>query len=104
MESNFRTLRFTRSGTLSAADRCYTATLRNNGRCKDILSAVEFARGADTAAEEKPFDTDDFPGGPTFSTVRCRAGEINGERSSINGCSPNVRVTLKYIAFLHTHF
>lgn len=28
-ESNFRVLRFTRSGTLSTADRCYMATVRN---------------------------------------------------------------------------
>jgi len=54
-ESNFRARRFTRPETLTVSDRCYTASY-----CReDILSAVEFARGADTAVRpEKPPDAE----------------------------------------------
>jgi len=59
-KSSFRSLRFTRPRTLSATDRCYKATARNSGCCKDILSR-RWICSADTAAEKNVPTPTTFP-------------------------------------------
>lgn len=101
-ESNFRAARFTRPGTLSTADRCYTATrgyvtmavVKIYYPPLNLLAVCRYGR------REKRPDTNDFHGRPTFYIVRCRAGEINGKRSP---SPPRANARMCLCASVDTH-
>lgn len=93
-ESNFRAARFTRPGNVKCGgSMLHAATPRNNGHCKDILFAVEFARRYGRVEKNVPIPTTFLADRLPLHYTVCRIGEINGKRSKKK--RPNIYVHLE---------